>query len=159
LLDGLAFAVDTLRGYDLKKDIKVVASGKLNSSFSIARALALGADLCSSARAMMLAVGCIQALQCNTNTCPAGVATQDPELMKGLDVQDKSVRMYNYHKNTMKSFAELISAAGLVHHSEIDRSYINLRVSYNKVLRYDELYPEIKEGSYLERMKDYTPSV
>jgi glutamate synthase domain-containing protein 2 len=159
LLDGLAFAVDTLRGYDLKKDIKVVASGKLNSSFSIARALALGADLCSSARAMMLAVGCIQALQCNTNTCPAGVATQDPELMKGLDVQDKSVRMYNYHKNTMKSFAELISAAGLVHHSEIDRSYINLRVAYNKVMRYDELYPVVKEGAYLERMKDVTPSI
>src|SRR5690606_31011633 len=88
LLDGLAFAVDTLRGYDLKKDIKVIASGKLNSSFAIARVLAIGADLCYSARAMMLAVGCIQALQCNTNTCPAGVATQDPELMKGLDVED-----------------------------------------------------------------------
>lgn len=159
LLDGLAFAVDTLRGYDLKKDIKVMASGKLNSSFSIARALALGADMCSSARAMMLAVGCIQALQCNTNTCPAGVATQDPDLMKGLDVEDKSVRMYNYHKNTMKSFAELISAAGLVHHSEIDRSYINLRVAYNKVMRYDELYPEVKEGAYLEKMKDYSPSI
>ncbi|MET3732054.1 FMN-binding glutamate synthase family protein [Moheibacter stercoris] len=159
LLDGLAFAVDTLRGYDLKKDIKVMASGKLNSSFSIARALALGADMCSSARAMMLAVGCIQALQCNTNTCPAGVATQDPDLMKGLDVEDKSVRMYNYHKNTMKSFAELISAAGLVHHSEIDRSYINLRVAYNKVMRYDELYPEVKEGAYLEKMKDLTPSL
>lgn len=159
LLDGLAFAVDTLRGYDLKKDIKVIASGKLNSSFAIARVLAIGADLCYSARAMMLAVGCIQALQCNTNTCPAGVATQDPELMKGLDVEDKAIRMYNYHKNTMKSFAELISAAGLVHHSEIDRSYINLRVSINKVMRYDELYPEVEEGAYLHRIKDLNPSI
>lgn len=156
MLDGLAFAVDTLRGYGLKEDIKVIASGKINSSFHIARALAIGADMCNSARAMMLAVGCIQALQCNTNTCPTGVATQDKELMKGLDVADKTVRTYNYHKNTMKSFAELISAAGLVHHSEIDRSYINLRVAINQVMRYDELYPEVEYGSYLSRMKQHS---
>lgn len=159
MLDGLAFAVDTLRGYGLKEDIKVIASGKVISSFHIARALAIGADFCNSARAMMLAVGCIQALQCNTNTCPAGVATQDPELMKGLDVQDKSVRMYNFHKNTMKSFGELISAAGLDHHSEIDRSYINLRVEINKVMRYDELYPEVETGSYLNRMKNHSQTI
>lgn len=156
LLDGLAFAVDTLRGYDLKKDIKVIASGKIISSFHIARALAIGADLCNSARAMMLAVGCIQALQCNINTCPTGVATQDPELMKGLDVDDKALRTHSFHKNTMKSFAELISAAGLVHHSEIDRSYINLRTEINKVMRYDELYPEVEVGSYLDRIKNYS---
>ena len=154
MLDGLAFAVDTLRGYGLKEDIKVIASGKITSSFHIARALAIGADLCNSARAMMLAVGCIQALQCNTNTCPTGVATQDKELMKGLDVGDKTIRTYNYHKNTMKNFAELISAAGLIHHSEIDRTYINLRVAMNQVMRYDELYPEVEVGSYLKRMKE-----
>lgn len=156
MLDGLAFAIDTLRGYGLKEDIKVIASGKIISSFHIARALAIGADLCNSARAMMLAVGCIQALQCNVNTCPTGVATQDPELMKGLDVEDKALRTYNFHKNTMKSFAELISAAGLIHHSEIDRSYINLRVEMHKVMRYDELYPEIEEGSYLGSIKDFS---
>jgi hypothetical protein len=68
-------------------------------------------------------------------------------------VEDKAVRTYQFHKNTMKSFAELISAAGLVHHSEIDRTYINLRVEINKVMRYDELYPEVPVGSYLSRMK------
>lgn len=154
LLDALAFAVDTLTGYGLKKDIKVIASGKITSSFSIARALAIGADLCNSARAMMLAVGCIQALQCNRNTCPAGVATQDAELMKGLDVEDKANRTYHFHKNTMKHFAELISAAGLVHHSEIDRTYINIRVAINQVMRYDELYPIVEPGSYLNRLKE-----
>lgn len=158
LLDGLAFAVDTLRGYALKEDIKVIASGKIISSFHIARVLAIGADLCSSARAMMLAVGCIQALQCNKNTCPAGVATQDPDLVKGLDVEDKALRTYNFHKNTMKSFGELISAAGLVHHSEIDRTYINLRAEVNSVMRYDELYPEVAEGAYLDRIKNHTPA-
>lgn len=156
LLDGLAFAVDTLRGYDLKKDIRVIASGKIMSSFHIARALAIGADLCNSARAMMLAIGCIQALQCHLNTCPTGIATQDPQLMKGLDVGDKSVRTYQFHKNTMKSFGELISAAGLVHHSEIDRTYINLRVDVHKVVRYDELYPVVPVGAYMGRMKEST---
>src|SRR5690606_2479866 len=137
MLDGLAFAVDTLRGYDLKEDIKVIASGKIISSFHIARALAIGADLCSSARAMMLAVGCIQALQCNVNTCPTGVATQNPELMKGLDVEDKSISTYQFHNNTMKIFAELIYDTVLVHHSEIDRSYNNYRVDDIKYMRYD----------------------
>ncbi|MFA7447075.1 MAG: FMN-binding glutamate synthase family protein [Weeksellaceae bacterium] len=154
LLDGLAFAIDTLRGYDLKKDIKVIASGKIMSSFHIARALAIGADLCNSARGMMLAIGCIQALQCHLNTCPTGIATQDLSLMKGLDVGNKATRTYQFHKNTMKSFAELISAAGLVHHSEIDRTYINLRTDVHKVMRYDELYPVVNTGAYLERVKD-----
>ena len=86
LLDGLAFVHDTLEGYDLKKDIKLIASGKIFSGFHMARALALGADLCNSARAMMLALGCIQALECNINTCPTGVATQDRSLAKGLVV-------------------------------------------------------------------------
>ena len=95
------------------------------SSFHIARALAIGADLCNSARAMMLAISCIQALQCHLNTCPTGIATQNKQLMKGLDVENKAMRTYQFHKNTMKSFGELISAAGLVHHSEIDRTYIN----------------------------------
>lgn len=156
LLDGLAFAIDTLKGYDLKKDIKVIASGKIMSSFHIARALAIGADLCNSARAMMLAIGCIQALQCHLNTCPTGIATQNAQLMKGLDVEDKAIRTYQFHKNTMKSFGELISAAGLVHHSEIDRSYINLRVDVHSVVRYDELYPVVEPGAYLEKVSNHS---
>lgn len=153
LLDGLAFAIDTLRGYDLKKDIKVIASGKIMSSFQIARALAIGADLCYSARGMMLALGCIQALLCNKNTCPTGITTQNPHLVRGLNVEDKAHRVYNFHKNTMKSFGELITAAGLVHHSEIDRTYINLRTDVHKVVRYDELYPVVPVGAYLDRIE------
>ncbi|MDX9705551.1 MAG: FMN-binding glutamate synthase family protein [Weeksellaceae bacterium] len=153
LLDGLAFAIDVLRGYDLKKDIRVIASGKIMSSFHIARALAIGADLCYSARAMMLAIGCIQALQCHLNTCPTGITTQDPQLVKGLDVEDKAKRTYQFHKNTMKSFGELISASGLVHHSDIDRSYINLRMDVHKVVSYDELYPVVEVGAYLHKIK------
>ncbi|MBW1618244.1 MULTISPECIES: FMN-binding glutamate synthase family protein [Empedobacter] len=149
LLDGLAFAVDTLRGYGLKKDIRVVASGKIISSFHIARAMAIGADLVYSARAMMMAVGCIQALQCNTNTCPVGVATQDRELMKGLDVEDKATRMYNFHKKTMHILSELISATGVKSHRDFNRSHVNLRIDNTRIMSYDQLYPIVEEGAYV----------
>ena len=113
LRDGLAFVHDTLVGFGLKDEIKLIASGKIFTGFHIARALALGADMVSCARAMMMAIGCIQALECNTNSCPVGVATQDKTLMSGLDVNDKSVRVANFHRKTLKSFTELIAASGL----------------------------------------------
>ncbi len=148
--DGLAFAYDTLMGYDLKKDIKLIASGKILSAFHMIRAYSLGADLCNSARAMMMAVGCIQALQCNTNTCPVGVATQDKRLMKGLDVPNKAQRVANFHKQTIKSFMEMIAAAGISHQDDINRTHINRRVNAKEVATYNELYPEVEIGQFLK---------
>ncbi len=150
LRDGLSFAIDTLRGYDLKKDIKVIASGKIFTGFHIARAIALGADIVNSARAMMMAIGCIQALQCNTNTCPVGVATQDKRLMKGLVVEDKAKRIANFHYETIKSFVELMAATGVTSPNNLNRKHINRRVSMHKVLKYSEIFPNIEEGSYLK---------
>ena len=150
LRDGLSFAIDTLRGFDLKKDIKVIASGKILTGFHIARVIAIGADMVNSARAMMMAVGCIQALQCNTNTCPVGVATQDQKFIKGLDVKDKTERVYNFHHETVKSFIELMAAAGVCSPKDLSRKHINRRVSMSEIKMYSELYPEVKEGSKLE---------
>ncbi len=149
LRDGLAFAVDTLRGFNLKKDIKVIASGKVFSGFHIARVIALGADLVYSARAMMMAVGCIQALECNTNTCPVGVTTQNKSLMKGLVVKDKATRVANFHHETVKSFVELMVASGICNPGDLKRAHINRRVSMNEVMKYNEIYPEIEEGAFL----------
>ena len=98
--EGLSFVVDSLIGFDMKRDIRVIASGKIISGFHLVRALAMGADMCNSARAMMLAMGCIQALECNKNTCPTGVTTQDPNLMAGLVPSEKRVRVANYHAET-----------------------------------------------------------
>ena len=67
LRDGIVLVDDLLRGTGIREDIKIIASGKILYGFSLVRALALGADLCNSARGMMLALGCIQALKCNTN--------------------------------------------------------------------------------------------
>ncbi len=146
LRDGLAFVYDTLVSYDLKKDIKIIASGKIFSGFHIVKNIALGADMCNSARAMMMAAGCIQSLQCNTNTCPVGVATQNKSLMKGLNVADKAKRVASFHEKTILSFTEMIAAAGMTKASDLTRKHINRRVSMNTVLRYDEIYPYSKKG-------------
>jgi glutamate synthase domain-containing protein 2 len=150
LRDGLSFAIDALNGYDLKKDIKVIATGKVFNGFHIARLIAIGADMVSMARAMMLATGCIQALQCHLNTCPTGVATQDKGLMKGLVVEDKALRVANLHKATIKSFIELMSASGVLSADELSREHINRTVGATRVLKYSEIYPNIPVGKYLK---------
>lgn len=150
LRDGLSFVHDTLRGFDLRKHIKLIASGRIITSFHMVRAFALGADIVNSARGMMLALGCIQALQCNTNTCPTGVATQDKMLMGGLDPRDKAVRVANFHEETIKAFYELIGAAGLKTPSEIKRDHINRRISLSEVKTYEDLYPTMREGALLK---------
>ena len=113
--------------------------------------MALGADACYSARAMMLALGCIQALECNRNTCPVGVATQNEALMKGLVIADKKVRVANYHKDTVESFVELMAAAGLKHQDEITRLHINRRGDDQRFRSYADIYPYIPEGCLLTR--------
>ena len=149
LLDGLAFVDNMLRGFNIRHHIKLCAAGKILTGFQIARAIGLGADICYSARAMMMAIGCIQALECNKNTCPTGVATQEPELTRGLVVDDKKVRVANYHKHTLESFVELIAAAGIDHPRGLNRHQIYRRVLMDEVKTLEEIYPSIPTGSML----------
>jgi len=151
LREGLVFVYDILTAFDLKKDITIISSGKIISGFHMAKAQALGADIINMARPMMLAVGCVQALQCNVNTCPTGVATQNESLIKGLVVDDKAPRVVNFHDETIKSFLELVGAAGLNHPKEITRAYINRRIGMNKIAQYDEIYPYLDKGCFLDQ--------
>jgi glutamate synthase domain-containing protein 2 len=150
LRDALAFVYDTLHGFGIKKHIKIIASGKAHTGFDLVKNFALGADMCNSARAMMLAIGCIQALECNTNNCPTGVATQNPKLYKGLDVNDKKVRVANYHHETIKASVELMAAAGIEHPDNLHRSHIYRRINENEIKTYSEMYPFLLKGSLLE---------
>lgn len=150
LREALAFVYDTLNGFGIKKHIKLIASGKVHTGFDLIRNFSIGADMCNGARAMLMAIGCIQALECNKNTCPTGVATQDPELFKGLDVTDKKVRVLNYHHETVKAAVELMCAAGIKHPDFMHRSHIFRRVSANQIQTYAELYPYLLKGSLLE---------
>lgn len=149
LCEGLIFVHNALTGFDLRKDIRVISSGKVVSGFGIVKRLALGADLCNSARAMMMALGCIQALKCNTNRCPVGVATQDPTLMYGLDPADKKVRVYNLHKNLEKSVCEMMGAMGLQNTEELQPWHLMRRVSSTEVRHYGEIYEYLEPGSLL----------
>ena len=148
--DGLSFAYNALEGFGIKEDIKLIASGKIIAGFHIFRAMALGADACYSARAMMMAVGCIQALECNHNTCPTGVATQKEHLVKGLVVEDKKHRVANYHGQTIESFVELMAASGIDDPDKINRSHVYRRMVMNSNMRYDEVYPYIPQNSLLQ---------
>ncbi len=149
LLDGLAFVDNILQGFNIRQHIKLAAAGKILTGFQMVRAIALGADICNCARAMMMAIGCIQALECNRNTCPTGVATQDPELVKGLVVEDKKVRVANFHKHTVESFVELMAAAGIDDPRKLNRHQITRRVFMNEVKTLEEIYPSILAGSLL----------
>src|SRR5690606_20144160 len=123
---------------------RIIAAGKMMTGFDIVRAVALGADACYSARGMMLALGCIQALECHKNTCPTGVATQNKSLMKGLVVEKKYLRVANFHHQTVHSVAEILGAMGLKHTREIKRRHIWRRISITESRTYAELYPETK---------------
>lgn len=150
LRDALAFVYDCLVGFDLKKEIKIICSGKIITGFDIIKALSIGADVCNSARGMMFALGCIQALECHTNTCPTGVATQDPDLVKGLVPAEKSVRVARFQHETVKSAVELMASAGIAHPDDVGRDVVSMRIDRTTIKTYAQTYPEPVPGCMLE---------
>lgn len=95
-----------------------------------------------------MALGCIQALRCNTNQCPTGVATQDPELYKLLDIGDKSKRVAQFHRRTIAQVRDLINAMGVSKIEDIRKSHIKRRVSVGEICSYDELFASVEENSF-----------
>jgi glutamate synthase domain-containing protein 2 len=157
LNDGLAFVHNALTGCGLREDIRIIASGKITSGFDMVRKVALGADICNSARGMMMSLGCIQSRQCNHNTCPVGVATQNPKLYSAIDINDKKYRVNRFHAATVHSFQELIGAMGLINPSDLCPSMIHRRISQSETRQYDEIYRFIPKGSLLN--EDTIPDI
>ncbi len=149
LQEGLRLVHNTLVGVNLRDRIKIGASGKIVSAFDIARAMAIGADWCNSARGFMFALGCIQAQSCHTGQCPTGVTTQDPLRQQALVVPDKATRVCNFHQNTLKALQELVQAAGLQHPGEISAQHIVRRVNENEVRLLSNLLPTVAPGALL----------
>lgn len=139
--DALVVVVDCLKAAGLKGQIKVIATGKITTAFDIVKLLCLGADATYAARSMMLALGCIQALRCNNNKCPAGVATQNPNLYKGLDVPTKRTRVKNFHQETLEAVAHVVGAMGVSNTHELGRHHLYKRVDENRIKTYADLYP------------------
>lgn len=148
--EAVLFVSNILRGFGLREEVKVIATGKITDAFDMVKRLAIGADLIYSARAMMLAIGCIQALRCNTNVCPTGVATTDPNLYNGIDINDKRVRVMNYHKNTIKALAEVLGAMGLEKSEELRPWHIKRRINPTSVRTYFDIYTFLESGQLLD---------
>ncbi len=155
LREGLLLVHNTLVGLNLRKQIKLGASGKIVTAFDIARAMALGADFCNSARGFMFSLGCIQAQACHTGKCPTGVTTQDPLRQRALVVPDKSERVYQFHQNTLKALKELVAAAGLVHPGEIGPEHVIRRVSSTEVRSLAALHSFVQPGELLQDTPDH----
>jgi glutamate synthase domain-containing protein 2 len=140
LLDGLTFVNKMLKKYELKEQIKIIASGKAIDAFDIVKYKALGADVIGMARSFMLSLGCIQARECNLDTCPVGVATQDDDLVGALVVGDKNIRVKNYHDKTIAAVKEVIAAMGKQSISDVRSKDVFRRNKAGDITSLKEIY-------------------
>lgn len=147
--EALAFVENCLVGVNLRQYIHIIAAGKIVTGFDMVTKIALGADMCNMGRAMMFAVGCIQALRCNTNMCPTGVTTQDPARMKAVVPQHKSIHVYNLHKNTMQSFLDLTGSMGCNHPDDLTPDMIYFRVDEGKSITFCDMFHYVEPGNFL----------
>jgi glutamate synthase domain-containing protein 2 len=149
--DGWMLVNNALTGLGLRDRVVIIAAGKILTGFHMVRALAVGADLCVSARGMMLAVGCIQALRCNSGHCPTGITTQNPALVHGLDIGDKTTRVTRYQEATVRSLLELLGAMGLSHPRDLGPHHIFRRVNDCRVRTLAQLHDILPDGALLAR--------
>ncbi len=149
--ESITFVHNCLVGANLRDDIKLIASGKIATGYDMVTKIALGADACSMARAMMFAIGCLQSLSCNTDRCPTGVATQNKHRWSMLDVKDKSVRVANFQKRTIHSFCELVGALGKDDPDQLDPSHIRRYIDASTSKSFAAIYPQLSQGELLEK--------
>jgi glutamate synthase domain-containing protein 2 len=146
ITESLPVLVDTLVAYGLRDRIKVIASGKLITPSKVVWALGVGADFVNSARGFMFALGCIQALRCHNNTCPTGIATQNPRLQKGLDPVSKAIHVRNYVNNINYEVGVIAHSCGVPEPRELQRHHIRIVAEHGTSVAFDEIYPNKQPG-------------
>lgn len=144
--ESLPLVIDTLNEYGLRDRIKVVASGKLIVPAEVAWALCVGADFITSARGFMFALGCIQALQCNQNTCPTGITTHNKKLQRGLNADLKSVRVHHYIHNLEHEVGVIAHSCGVRSPRQLKRSHARLVQENGQSISLNELLPDVEPG-------------
>lgn len=144
--ESLPLVVDILIKHGLRDRIKVIASGKLVTPAEAAAALCIGADFINSARGFMFSLGCIQALQCNKNTCPTGITTHDKDLQRGLDVTNKAERVYQYSKNMHKEIGIIAHSCGVREPRQLKRFHCRIVQDDGRSVPVDELFPDAVPG-------------
>ena len=139
--ESLPVVVDILLKHGLRDRIRVIASGKMVTPTGVAFAVCAGADFVVSARGFMFALGCIQALQCNKNTCPTGVTTHDKSLQRGLDPQDKATRVYHYVMGIRRELATISHSCGVSEPRELRREHCRIVQANGRSIALDQLFP------------------
>ena len=140
--ESLPLVVDMIGRHGLKGRIRVIASGKLITPAEAAMALCVGADFINSARGFMFALGCIQALQCNRNTCPTGITTHDKRLQRGLVVADKAERVKNYSLMMHKEIGIIAHSCGVPEPRRLKRFHCRVVQENGRSVPLNELYPD-----------------
>ncbi len=149
LTEGLMTVHNALVGVGLRDRVRIGVSGKIATGVDIVKRLAQGADYTNAARAMMMAVGCIQAQRCHTNTCPVGVATQDPRRARAVDVADKGERVRRYQQATVAQAVQVIASLGCAGPEQLHPGMLIRRVTHTDTRSYAELYEWLEPGELL----------
>ncbi len=146
LKESLPLVRDIIDRAGLSERIYLIASGKLVTPGEAAWALCAGADFVVSARGFMFALGCIQALQCNRNTCPTGITTHDEDLQKGLVVSDKAERVYRYAIAVNKGVSIIAHSCGVPEPRHLKRFHCRIVQDTGLSVPLDELYPPVNSS-------------
>ena len=141
LYEALVIVSDSLTKHGLKERVRLIASGKLATPANAAYALALGADRVVSGRGFMFALGCIQALKCNKNTCPTGITTHDKRLQRGLDPADKAEKVASYARRLVQEVETIAHSCGVEEAAELERHHVRIVLPSGKTERADRLFP------------------
>lgn len=149
LTQGLLTVHNALVGTGLRSKVRVAASGKIAEGNDIVKRLLQGADYVNSARAMMMALGCIQSLRCATNTCPTGIATQDARRQRALDVPTKTERVYRYHRNTVNEALRIMASMGAATAADLRPEMLRRNLGEDHSLSYAEIYRWLQPGELL----------
>jgi glutamate synthase domain-containing protein 2 len=147
LRESLPILVDKLNEHGLRDRVKVIASGKLITPADVAWALCVGADFISTARGFMFALGCIQALQCNKNTCPTGITTHNKKLQHGLVPEEKAVRVMNYQKNMVKEVGTIAHSCGVESPRQLHRHHARIVTDNGLSIALYRLHPDVSQKS------------
>ena len=142
--ESLPLVVDLLCKHGLRDRIRVIASGKLINPTGAALALCMGADFINSARGFMFALGCIQALQCNKNTCPTGVTTHNRRLQRGLVPEDKAKRVARYSNTMRHEIGNIAHSCGVDEPRRLKRFHCRIVQDDGRSKPLDELYPDVQ---------------
>ena len=139
--ESLPLASDVLHKYGLRERIRMISSGKLVNPSEVGWAIAAGADFITSARGFMFALGCIQSLKCNKNTCPTGITTHNPRLQKGLDPADKSVRVCNYARQVIYEVQVMSHSCGVTRPRLMNRDHVRVVQNNGRFVTMSETFP------------------